>query len=86
MVTTSKHDTEKPKVPTWNGDKTELATYQFDVKMYVKGIQKVDRYICGPTLIRYLGHRTKLIAQAWDQVDTVDEVDDTGACPGVDNL
>jgi len=69
-------------VPSWNGEAETLATYRFDVTMYIKGVKKVDRYVCGPCLVRALGPKTKAHAEAYPSLADVDEISDEGTCTG----
>ena len=45
----------KAWVPAWNGDPEKYLSYRFEQKLYIKGVKKTDRYICGPSLVRALG-------------------------------
>ena len=73
----------KADVPQWNGEPDRLAWYRFDVMMFMKSVRKTDRYICGPQLVRGLGLRLRIHAEAYESLDELDAVDpETGKCTG----
>ena len=72
----------KTDVPQWNGEPDKLTTYRFDVLMFMKSVRKTDRYICGPQLVRGLGPRLRIHAEAYESLDELDAMDlKTGSAP-----
>ena len=46
------------------------------------GTKKLDRYICGPALVRALGPRAKKRVEAYEQIGQVDNIDTNGKTVG----
>ena len=79
--------TTRMDVPTWNGEADKLTSYKFEVAMFTKSIKLVDRYVCGPQLVRALGARVRNLVESCPDIDTVDEIDkDNGDLVGWDKV
>ena len=61
-------------VPKWNGDLTTVDDYERDVKAYIRGTRRDERYVCGPRLWRRLEGRARQAAQDvdWDRIEKDD--------------
>ena len=50
--------------------------------MYIKGVKKANRYVCGPQTIRHLGERCRKHIENYPGIDTIDEITEAGECTG----
>ncbi|CAK0865999.1 unnamed protein product, partial [Prorocentrum cordatum] len=61
-------------VPKWNGDPTTVDDYERDVKAYIRGTRRDERYVCGPRLWRRLEGRARQATKDvnWDRIEKDD--------------
>ena len=61
-------------IPKWNGDLTTVDDYERDVKAYIRGTRRDERYVCGPRLWRRLEGRARQAAKDvdWDRIERDD--------------
>ncbi|CAK0829538.1 unnamed protein product [Prorocentrum cordatum] len=61
-------------IPKWNGDLTTVDDYERDVKAYIRGTRRDERYVCGPRLWRRLEGRSRQAAKDvdWDRIEKDD--------------
>ncbi|CAK0811884.1 unnamed protein product [Prorocentrum cordatum] len=61
-------------IPKWNGDLTTVDDYERDVKAYIRGTRRDERYVCGPRLWRRLEGRARQAAKDvdWDRIEKDD--------------
>lgn len=74
------------RVPGWNGDSQKYLSFRFEQNLFVKAIQRRDRYTCWLLLVRAFGQRPKTIFEMWDGLDSIDEVEINEECIGLDKM
>ena len=64
-------------IPKWNGDLTTVDDYERDVKAYIRGTRRDERYVCGPRLWRRLEGRARQAAKDvdWGCIEKSDGAD-----------
>ncbi|CAK0860668.1 unnamed protein product [Prorocentrum cordatum] len=61
-------------VPSWEGDVASFDSYVTRVHLYVHGIKKDEKGLCGPRLMSKLHGRAWQGVQKYDQMDSLDDV------------